>query len=680
MNMTIDRHRLLKIEASSITLCGGFPIVNGQPLTDFQMEIVLNEPDRQILHYHASALGNGTFGLEIGRDDAQLSLRYWLEGLDAAQTLDSFGLQFKQVENLRAYLRNGYTSWDGSNYVDVDGLIDIGLDEIRPETGYAMTQLLPRYSGNPLLLGFDRHDRFQHIFKFDTVQCPPTLTILTLWDRKDRTGLARCESERLVMLESEQGEEGLRQWASVVAQSAPTPPRVKGEQIRGWCSWYNLYSNISEENILEYLAGVKNVTQREDLPLQVFLVDEGFTQEMGDWLEVKPKFPRGIKPLLDDIREAGFVPGLWIGPFMVGNRSNLYRQHPDWVVKDRQTNSPLVQWRHVGESRWAKLSEEYYILDATHPDAFEYLRQVFRTWRHEWGCEYFKTDFMHFGSDYGPDRVVWHTPGMTRIEIWRKVAEMIREEIGDAFWLGCGCPLWPGVGLQDAMRIGNDVGVEWKGRLSAQSLLSDLATRNYANQILWQIDPDCVLLRDKYHNLTDHEVHSLALYAGMSGGILMTSDDLQELTDERMRLWKFLLSMDSSPSTFPLLGRSPVHYDRIRLKTPNTPLPLDNPQSLNNPLNHEPRLLDPVIVQVRPKLNANSNLSAIFILNTGEFPVQRTFDPALLGLSGSFWVYDWWQHQASSEAANHLSVTLDSHEGALLLLSKEPFSEDFLVE
>ena len=26
----------------------------------------------------------------------------------------------------------------------------------------------------------------------------------------------------------------------------------------------------------------------------------------------------------------------------------------------------------------------------------------------EWGCEYFKTDFMHFGSEYGPDRAVWH--------------------------------------------------------------------------------------------------------------------------------------------------------------------------------------------------------------------------------------------------------------------------------
>ena len=139
-----------------------------------------------------------------------------------------------------------------------------------------------------------------------------------------------------------------------------------------------------------------------------FLLEKGFTPEMGDWLDVRPQFPRGIKPLLDDIRAAGFVPGLWIAPFLVGNRSRLYREHPDWVVHDRQTGGSLAVMTFYGEFRWHKRSEEYYILDTTHPDAFAYLRQVFRTWRHEWGCEYFKTDFMHFPTEHGPDRAVWH--------------------------------------------------------------------------------------------------------------------------------------------------------------------------------------------------------------------------------------------------------------------------------
>ncbi|RPI91783.1 MAG: alpha-galactosidase [Chloroflexi bacterium] len=218
----------------------------------------------------------------------------------------------------------------------------------------------------------------------------------------------------------------MRDWAHLVAAASPIPWRHLPVRVTGWCSWYNLYASITEENIREHLRGAAAVRDAESLPLRVFQIDDGFTPEMGDWLDVKPQFPRGMKPLLDEIRAAGFVPGLWIAPFVVGNRSRLYQEHPDWVVHDRQTDGPLVQMRFYGEFRWHKRSEEYYILDATHPDALDYLRRVFQVWRYDWGCEYFKTDFMFFGAEYGPERARWHTPGMTRIEVWRQVALMIR--------------------------------------------------------------------------------------------------------------------------------------------------------------------------------------------------------------------------------------------------------------
>jgi alpha-galactosidase len=655
----------LDIEASDIYLRGGCPVVNSFVLKDIQMEIVLDEPDHQIVQYRSLALGDGIFSLEVFHDQPadQFRLCYWVEGMAPSQVLDSFGLQFQGIENLRAYLRNGYTSWDGSAYVEIEALADFAPFETRPETGYAMTQLLPRQGENCLVLGFDRHDRFQHTLTFDSLHCPPALTMLTLWDQKDRNGLARCVSEHLVIFESNRVEKGLREWASIVAQASPIPPRNNGMPITGWSSWYNLYAYISEEIILDYLKHVKIVSDREKLSMKIFQIDDGFTPEMGDWLEVKPLFPRGMKPVLDDIREAGFIPGLWIGPFMVGNRSHLYRDHPDWVVRDRQSGGPLVQWRFVGEDRWHKLSEEYYILDATHPEAFEYLRQVFRSWRNEWGCDYFKTDFMHFGSEHGPDRAIWHTPGLTRIEVWRKVAEMIRAEIGDVLWLGSGCPLWASVGLVDAIRIGHDVGVDWRGRLSAQSLLNDLATRNFGNHVLWQADPDCILLRDTHHNLTDKEVRSLAIYAGMSGGVMLTSDDLQELSDNRLGLWKFILEMDSNVCNFPFLGLSPITYVRVQANYPSS-MP-----------GHEARLVDPVIVQVRPKTNSASESSAVFIFNTGEYPVQRSFQLKSLELGGPLYVFDWIKDQAWQEAVDDLSVTLDAHDGVILLLSENPFAE-----
>ncbi|MBN1119765.1 MAG: alpha-galactosidase [Anaerolineae bacterium] len=663
MRLAVTFSGSLDIEADSIVLRDGYPVVNSIVLKDFQVEIVQDEPEHKLLRYQSPVLGDGVFGLEIRRDRLldQVVLRYWLEGLDPSLVLTSFGLQFQEIENLRAYLRNGYTSWDGSAYVDVEALADFGPHEIRPDTGYAMTQLLPHHGEKSLLLGFDRHDRFQNVFTFDTLRCPPALTVLTLWDEKDRRGLSRCESENLIIFESDQVEKGLKKWVEIVAQASPIPPRNDGRQITGWSSWYNLYAYISEEIILRYLERVKTVVDREQLPMRIFQVDDGFTPEMGDWLEVKPQFPRGIKPILDDIRRAGFIPGLWIGPFMVGNRSHLYRDHPDWVARDRTTGGPLVQWRHVGEERWHKLSEEYYILDATHPDALDYLREVFHTWRHEWGCEYFKTDFMHFASDHGPDRAIWHTPGFTRIEVWRKVGEMIREEIGDALWLGSGCPLWASIGLVDANRIAHDVGVDWRGRLSAQSLLNDLATRNYANHILWQADPDCILLRNEHHNLSNSEVRSLALYAGMSGGVMMTSDDLQELSANRLRLWKFILEMGPNACLFPYLGTSSLIYDRV---------PGDYP---SHQITHEARLVDPVIVQLRREVGSDPGVDAVFIINTGTHPVQRSFQFEALGLNSPLHVFDWIENQALPEACDHVSLTLKPHDGVLLLLSEKPF-------
>jgi alpha-galactosidase len=161
---------------------------------------------------------------------------------------------------------------------------------------------------------------------------------------------------------------------------------------------------------------------------------------------------------------------------------------------------------------------------------------------------------MLFGAEYGPDRAVWHEPGLSRIAIWRRMAELIREEIGEALWLGCGCPLWASVGLVDAMRIGRDIGVSWAGDYSAESLLRDQVTRNHASGVLWQADPDCILLRDRFHELSDDQVRSLALFAGLAGGVLMTSDKLDELSPERAALFADLLRQPELACRFPQLA------------------------------------------------------------------------------------------------------------------------------
>jgi hypothetical protein len=186
--------------------------------------------------------------------------------------------------------------------------------------------------------------------------------------------------------------------------------------------------------------------------------------------------------------------------------------------------------------------------------------------------------------------------------------------------------------------------------------LRDQATRNFAGGILWQTDPDCILLRKWFHHLSDAEVRSLAVYAGMSGGVMMTSDDLDKLSPERLRLWKLLLNPNRAACRFPFLGQSPITYER---------LPTD---LASHRVRHAP-VADPVLVQVR----GDERISAIFIFNTGDVPVQRTYPLDALGIADARHVYDWAKQTFEVLETAQVSVTLAPHDSALLFASPTPF-------
>ncbi|MGH8237441.1 MAG: glycoside hydrolase family 36 protein, partial [Steroidobacteraceae bacterium] len=602
----------LSLSAAGILLSELAPLIDGQ-VPECGPAAVATTPDGWTVTWLIAGAGERVVLAIVALADADgLMLDLALEGAQPGSSIDSLGLRIGAAANVLRYLRNGYMSWDGSFFIEPDSARGVVERDPRSMHGHAMTALLSR-TGDTAVLGFLRHDRFQSSFRFAFAAGPLSIEVETLIDQVAHRG--RVAAETLVLLSGAAVEEVLRNWARRVAEASPLPPRVRAKRISGWCSWYNLYASVSESLVLEHLRAAARFRDRHQVPLEVFQIDDGFTPEMGDWLEVKPQFPRGMKSLLDEIRAAGFVPGLWIAPLMVGNRSRLYAEHPDWVVMDRVTGKPLAPLAFYSDYRWHKRSEEYYVLDITHPGAEAYMREVFRIWRNTWGCEYFKTDFMHFGCDYGPKRARRHVAGLSRIEIWMRMARLIREEIGDALWLGCGSPIWAPVGLIDAVRIGRDVGTAWKGNQSAESLLRDQTARNFANGILWQSDPDCVLLRDRFHDLTDDQVDSLAMFAGLAGGILMTSDQLDEVPAQRQVLFAQLLrAADARTCDFPRLGLGSLRY---RVNIAHTGMPTIVTEG------------DPVLVQ-RAQHSDGGVLVNLF--NTGDLPADRLIEWETVGL------------------------------------------------
>ncbi len=70
-----------------------------------------------------------------------------------------------------------------------------------------------------------------------------------------------------------------------------------------------------------------------------FVMDDGWFGQrktdhagLGDWYVNAEKFPNGLKPLIDKVHSLGMDFGLWVEPEMVNPDSDLYRQHPDWVL------------------------------------------------------------------------------------------------------------------------------------------------------------------------------------------------------------------------------------------------------------------------------------------------------------------------------------------------------------
>ena len=75
------------------------------------------------------------------------------------------------------------------------------------------------------------------------------------------------------------------------------------------------------------------------LGVELFVLDDGWfggrrddTAGLGDWRPYAGAFPRGLGPLVEKVHELGMRFGLWVEPEMVNADSDLYREHPDWVL------------------------------------------------------------------------------------------------------------------------------------------------------------------------------------------------------------------------------------------------------------------------------------------------------------------------------------------------------------
>ncbi|MBR3629218.1 MAG: alpha-galactosidase, partial [Oscillospiraceae bacterium] len=291
--------------------------------------------------------------------------------------------------------------------------------------------------------------------------------------------------------------------------------REEAKPLYGYTSWYRHYQNISEEILLADLAGM----QEQPYPVDVFQIDDGYQTAVGDWLSVNPeKFPNGMAGIASAIREAGFLPGIWLAPFAAEEQSELFQTHPDWFVQD-EYGSPVS-----GGSNWSG----FYALDICNEEVRSYLREVIRTITQDWGYRLLKLDFLYAAC-------IQPRPGKTRGRLMAEAMDFLRECAGDAFLLGCGVPLASAFGKVDYCRIGCDVCLDWddkphmrlthRERVSTRNAVLNAAFRRQLNGRAFLNDPDVFLLRSEGTSMTAVQRTCLAEVCALTGSVLFTSDN-----------------------------------------------------------------------------------------------------------------------------------------------------------
>ena len=164
-------------------------------------------------------------------------------------------------------------------------------------------------------------------------------------------------------------------------------------------SWEGVYFKVNQEVMDQMMGDIAS------LGGELFVMDDGWFGDkyprdngetsLGDWTVAKGKLPQGIKGLTEAARKHGIKFGIWIEPEMANTKSELYENHPEWILQ--QKNRTLSTGRGGTQV----------VLDLCNPKVQDYVFSITDNLLTEnpeiayikWDCN---ADIMNYGSLYLP--------------------------------------------------------------------------------------------------------------------------------------------------------------------------------------------------------------------------------------------------------------------------------------
>ncbi|MDD5502021.1 MAG: alpha-galactosidase [Candidatus Thermoplasmatota archaeon] len=554
---------------------------------------------------------------------------------------------FTAPEGTVLTLMNGYSSWEYSGVVRVLGTEanqDLMYDQnygasVSNGTSYWVQCIYDELSGKSYVAGALTAEKWKTTVSYKSTPDFQSSWAVQCGGTGEKVALnpgAEIQSDLIYVKSSNDKLQDMEEYG-VLAGKAMNARHVFGPPM-GWCSWYYYFDTITEQCILDNANALKGLT---NVDYEYVQIDDGWQKLWGDWT-VNEKFPNGMDGIAKKIHDMGFKAGIWLAPFLMNPNAPFAVAHPDAFIKS-ESGSYLTYNADDGSAHWC--------LDATHPEAQKFLQEVF-TNVHDWGYDYIKIDFLFAGAYEG----VHYDNTKTGTEALRIGLQIIREAMGnDSYIDGCGAPILPGVGIFDGNRIGGDVFLGMSGYAFMNWFwliweCRNIAARYYISSNFYHNDPDVIVVRDPY---TADEAKSLATACVLCGGVTMLSDNLPELSAERLALL-------NNKEVYGLIGsgKSAIPIDLFSHADLSIPMFVVLGNTYRPTFSELPQIW---------YLPLDDGTCAVAIFNWDTNPNYITLNLADIGRGeGTYKLYDMWAGTSAGEASGTYSTMLMPHACQLL--------------
>ena len=316
----------------------------------------------------------------------------------------------------------------------------------------------------------------------------------------------------------------------------------------------------------------------------------------GNWLKWNyDRIPCGREKFISAVKEKGFIPGFWTGPFYIAsNLKDLIKEFDDAILRSPNGEKMIVrkEWQHGDAGKIPKKDRPcLYALDPSHPKTLKFIRNVFKTYR-EWGIRYYMVDFLEAGAgnihsfQYKEHFNKKLVPGP---EVYTNFLKAMKKSAGkDTYLLSSSGPNIHNAGMVDGIRTGTDFG---EGRAISKesffypasyvinnvdfctgpkSALKSQAASYHTHRKLYINDAGNVLTVDKPIPLSHAQIN--ATIHAFSGGPTTLGDDIRCIGEDRLSLIKKTVPR-SSDVGFPVdLFTSPApSYCKLFLRSISKP-------------------------------------------------------------------------------------------------------------